>query len=147
MTTEVKFQKLSNLLKSNTDQLFVKNCIDSITNQKVIFNEGSVMNRDHILDLYNHRYEIQKNLTGAKVLGYRELLKTILTNVETEINVMTLITEDKSYIIFANPNLSKLLGVLQSPYSNIKKELDIQKGNSDKGILSNNQVFYRGKKV
>lgn len=140
-----KFKKFVNLLKSDISLPFVKECINCIENEMILFHFGSVMDKPYVYETYYYRYQIQKKVTNSNVSGYDQLLKNINDFMGDSINVMTLTTELNSYIIFSDEVLSYLIGILKSPYSNIEKSMKIQKINLNAGHSSHSVKFYKGK--
>ena len=121
---ERKFFK--NLKKSleESDLKFACDCAKYIGATEVIIHYNSKSNVDSksLFGIYRIRHQIETEKESRDVFGYNILLNNLNElGIDDKINVLTVYTEELSFLIFYNLIDDKIIGILKSTTSNIKE--------------------------
>jgi predicted RNA-binding protein len=111
-----EFKSIKEFLIRNKGRQFVDELIEVINNSEIDFHPSySTLTREHLIDIYSTRQEIQKEINKDEfVKGYEEVLSN-LNKAQTDQFAITSINSDNgAYIIFVDQNRNDLIGILKS---------------------------------
>ena len=119
MNLQSEFDNTVHLLENNKNRNFVNEVL-SILSQELTYwtfsekSEGTA--RQHLLDVYEHRYKMHQKLDlEQKLLGWEDLLPAFRETHHDHICVNMISSNSASYLIFCDFNRSDLVGILKSP--------------------------------
>lgn len=149
---EESFNRLRQLLLLNKERAFVKELIDLISESEVDFHPGGAAATRHLISIYSTRKRVQSEVNKDEfVEGYDEVLFNLKNGRETSILVMSLLTANGSYIIFASTNLNTLVGILRSgrTFTEVRhKYADYQVLMAQQGLnyVRQENIFFKGER-
>ncbi|MEI8278948.1 MAG: hypothetical protein WCG87_04235 [Bacteroidota bacterium] len=146
MTIDSKqLQALYALLQSHSDMPFVQECIDNIENEEIVFNEGYLRSKEDTINNFQNHFDIQVQVTSARVEGYNTLLPAIKEYLGSTNRELKICTKACNYIIICDGMITNLLGILKSPHSNIDIAKKVYFQYISNGVASQYLKFYKGK--
>lgn len=113
------FDKLMKLIENQTDEIVTELLIhcknDEITYNSFDNNFRIHNNKSHILDLYNLRWDIEKEIRSEPfVFGYYELIPKLESTSFNDICISNICSEKGTYLVFTDGDKTQFIGVLKS---------------------------------
>lgn len=121
---KLTFQQLNILCDLNIDRKHVEECIQVLKNEDCIFESGIVMPRNHISSIYNLRFSIAKesgNFSKDFLADYQECIIQLDKSKAGFLGITSIHGDNKSFLIFYEPDAKKILGILK-----LKSEFNIK---------------------
>lgn len=116
MDTEEEFKKLKEFLIRNNGRQFVDELIGVINKSEIDFHSSeSTSTKDHLIYNYSTKRKIQTEINKDEfVKGYDEVLSNLNQSQTEDFTIISVNSDNGSYIIFATANRNDLIGILKS---------------------------------
>ena len=146
---KLSFHELNIMCDLNIDKKYVSDCLQILKNEECIFESGIVMVREHIASLYSLRYDNAKEagkLSDANLNDYKNCVINLNNSKAEFLGITTIYSENNSFLIFYEPEIKLILGILKSDcLLDLKNLEENQTDTINKGYSSNAERYSKGK--
>ncbi len=105
---------LASLLIKDRENTLSVDCLNLLDSGQSIIYEPLYQEKGHLLDIYETRFEIQKDVLGKPVAEGGDLLLDNLHNYKAElVATISLVTDNASFLLFTSIDLLQLIAVVR----------------------------------
>lgn len=141
----MEFNKVCLLFQIEKDKSFVEEIRLEVENGEIFYHSGFILSSQEAYEMLWGRNQFQIQMRKNKtVLGYDEILPIINSIKDDQLLSFSITTRDYSYMIYTDTNITKLFGIVRSPYSNIEKLTMLIKQWKNLGLRTNIYLFNKG---
>lgn len=132
-------------LLADSDSDLAAECLSLIESGEVAVTASGSADAAHLHRIYDRRWGLQREVTGAEVVGYERVVAA-LSQLSGEVAIDSIVTAEADFIVFSEP-AGAIVGILRSPYHNLAKLAALRTGWERRGVGSSGARFVRGSLV
>ena len=141
MNPSENLARLQRLL-ADSDSDLAAECLSLIGAGEVAITASGSADAAHLHRIYERRWRLQQEVTGAEVVGYEHVVEG-LARLTGEVMIDSIVTAEADYIVFSEPS-GPISGILRSPYHNLAKLKALRSEWEGKGVGSSGARFVQG---
>lgn len=149
MRPKVNLEVMKGLfLKQGNSSIYAKEIYEHIVTQKIRIHSPFTIAADDILGTYTIRERIQREIIRKEwVLGYKVVLPNLAKEQKALVAVFHVSTKETGYLVFADAELTRVVGILKLLGSNLEKDEYLGKEYQEKGLEDSGETFNKGKRM